>query len=132
MEKGRKIMRVIRRFGEAWWLRNCLMLACLGGAAFVCVGCSRDESAGRIVAEEPQPENQMARTREQEVAHLITMLSSPDDGKVRRALYWLNEYAEDSESALPALETVAKSHSNEMLKEMAVDVIDSIQTAMEE
>lgn len=103
-----------------------VLIPVLFAAPMLIAGCSKDEGEGRIKADEPQPDNQRARTREQEVAHLITMLSSEDEGKVRRAIYWLIEYAADSSSAIPELEKVAETHKNETLRQGARDAIEMI------
>src|SRR5690242_20522572 len=110
---------MMRIRGSACRFLRFVLIPVLLTAPILIAGCSKDEGEGRIKADEPQPDNQRARTREQEVAYLTNMLSSEDEGKVRRAIYWLIEYAADSSSAIPALEKVAETHKNETLKQGA-------------
>ena len=94
------------------------------------IGCSGDD--GQNEALEPQAENQQEKPREEQVAYLMKMLKSPEEKKVKRAIYWLNEYGADSVKALGVLDTVAKSHSSPSVKEAASKAIEKIKTAKAE
>lgn len=107
-----------------------LLLASVSLTLLTIAGCGSGEP-DRIMATEPQAANQQARTRDQEIEHMTKLLGGQDDGKVKRALYWLNEWANEPgvTKAIPTLEKVAKGHAKDDIKKSAQEVLDKILAA---